>query len=129
MKKIRLLLATALMLFASASFAQRNWSPEDIAKMKEKRKTTLVDSLGVTSVIADTVLAIEDRSRAKLIDLRQSGASREDLRTQFQAINDQKNAEVKKVLSADAYTKYIGLEERSRNRMRNGMGGGRPAGN
>ncbi|PZP51396.1 MAG: hypothetical protein DI598_03300 [Pseudopedobacter saltans] len=106
--------------------AQRNFSPEDIAKMKEKRKTTLVDSLGVTSEIADSVLSIEQSSRAKMMDLRKGGASREDMRTQMQAITEQRNADVKKILSADAYTKYVSMEANSRKQMMNRMGGGRP---
>ncbi len=130
MKKISVLLGMFLFLFAATSMAQRNWSPEDLAKMKEKRKTTLVDSLGITSVIADSVLAIEDRSRSKMMDLRKSGGSADDMKTQYQALQEQKNADVKKVLPADAYTKYVEMEQRQRNRMpRMGGGGDRANGN
>jgi|GEM_PF-6970366 len=122
MKRISVLFAMLFVCFATTAMAQRNWSPQDMAKMKEKRKTTLVDSLGVSSAVADSVLAIEDNSRTKMMDLRKSGANRDDLRGQFQTIQDEKNANVKKILSDDAYNKYIGMQQ---GRMGGGMGGGR----
>ena len=122
MKKISILLAMFFICFATASMAQRNWSPEDMAKMKEHRKTMLVDSLNVSSAVADSVVSIENSYRGKMMDMRKSGASRDDMRAQMQTMQEQKNADVKKILPADAYTKYIGMEERSRAQMRNRMG-------
>ncbi|WP_447640958.1 MULTISPECIES: hypothetical protein [Chitinophagaceae] len=124
MKKISILVALFCLGFAATSMAQRNWSPEDMAKMKERREKTFVDSLGITSAVADSVISIEDGYRSKMMDMRKSGASRDDMRSQMQTIQAQKNADVKKILSDDAYNKYIGMEERSRARMQNRMGGG-----
>lgn len=124
MKKISILVALFCLGFAATSMAQRNWSPEDMAKMKERREKTFVDSLGITSAVADSVISIEDSYRSKMMDMRKSGASRDDMRSQMQTIQAQKNADVKKILSDDAYNKYIGMEERGRARMQNRMGGG-----
>lgn len=123
MKKFSLLLTLAV-CFATVTMAQRNMSPEDIAKFKEKRKTTLVDSLGVTSAIADSVVSIEQNSRAKMMGSRKDGASREDMMATMKTIQEEKYAEVKKILSADAYTKYLSMEVNARGQMRNRMGGG-----
>ncbi|MFT4203249.1 MAG: hypothetical protein QM610_04985 [Chitinophagaceae bacterium] len=127
MKKITVLLSTFLLL-AVGSMAQRERSPEDMAKMKEKRKTTLIDSLGVTSEVADSVLAIEDRYRPQPKGKGEGGdgGDRPDP-SQFKAQNEAKKAELKKYLSDDLYNKYVELEKRNR---RHGHGGpddgGRP---
>lgn len=123
MKKLALFLAAAFLFTASATMAQRGgFSPE-------KQKAMYKDSLGVTDAIADSMVAIDGRYRTKMMDMRKSGTSRDDMMAQMKAGQEAKNEEIKKILPADAYTKYQAIQERRRAEMKNRMGGGRGGNN
>ena len=124
MKKVSILLVLFCSLLVGSVIAQRTWTPEDIAKAKEKRSTTLVDSLAIPKVNADSVTSIEFSTRMSMGELRKEGLDRDAMIAKMRALQQQKNDAIQKILSADAYTKYVDMEKRNREKMRNRMGGG-----
>jgi hypothetical protein len=126
MKKILTGIAITIMLFtASSLFAQGGGQGRmmDPAAMKQK----LIDSLQLTNVQADSVVAISQEFRPKMRDIfMDQSLSQDDKRAKMGDLNDQRNKRIKAVLGDDLFKKYQAYEER--NRPQRG-GGGRGNGN
>ena len=105
------------------------------AKMDTQRMT---ENLGLNADQAKAVEAINTKYATKqnelMTALRPQDGSRpsEDVRTkgfeQMKALNDAKDAELKKVLTADQYTKYTTTRKEGRGGPGGRFGGGRPDG-
>jgi len=84
------------------------------------------DSLGISAVQADSATAVlkEFQPRQREIFMNQD-ASPEEKMGQLKAINDQRNARFKGFLTADQYTKFLAMEDRRRQSMRDRAAGAR----
>jgi Spy/CpxP family protein refolding chaperone len=120
-KKINLVLLTGFLLISFNLFAQRGNmpSPEERAKRQvENLKTELT----LTDEQIPKVEKIYLDANKKMSEMRaNSGGNREGMRDKMMAINKKRDEEMKKVLTAEQFTKYQKyLEEQRANRpMRN----------
>jgi hypothetical protein len=125
MKKILTGIAIAMMLFSAPSlFAQGGGQGRmDPAAMKQK----LIDSLQLTSVQADSVVAIRQEFGPKMRDIfMDQSLSQDDKKSKLGPLNEERNKRLKAVLGDDLFKKYQAWEEK--NRPQRG-GGGRGNGN
>src|SRR5580698_9223502 len=124
MKKILTGIAVTLMLFSASSlFAQQGGGRGgmDPAAMKQK----LIDSLQLTGVQADSVVAIGQEFRPKMRDIfMDQSLSQDDKRAKMGDLNQQRNKRIQAVLGDDLFKKYQAWEERNRPQRGGGMRGG-----
>lgn len=102
--------------------------PGRMAQMQTERMTT---DLSLNEKQQKDVKAINEKYAKKMGEIFQSGQGQGDwqaIRTKFEEMNNQKNEELKKVLTADQYKKYEELEKKRMEGRRQRMGGGRPNG-
>jgi hypothetical protein len=121
MKKIISGVSIALLvLFCAGAYAQRgNGGGMDPAALKQK----LVDSLHLTGVQADSVVAIGQEFRPKMRDIfMDQSLSQDDKRAKAQDLNQQRMKRIQAVLGDDLFKKYQDWEEKNRP-QRNGGGG------
>lgn len=133
MKKIAVL-AVAFMAIGMSAMAQRGGGfgreGGDPAQIKAKLSQTYQDSLGFTKAKADTVAGVEAAFAQKIRASFQAnqGGSREELRTQMQTLNQDKNTQIKALLTEDEFKKLTDYNQnhaRQRGGMRGGPGGQR----
>ncbi len=122
MKKTLTSIAWMLILILGSSvYAQQGGGPGrmDPAVLKQK----LIDSLRLSGVQADSVLAISQEFRPKMRDIRSDQTlSEDDKRSKIGELNTQRNKRIQAVLGDDLFKKYQEWEER--NRPQRGGGGG-----
>ena len=144
MKKSILMMATAIMFsIASVSAQNQGQQGQQGPKMSPSERTkarveTMTKELSLTADQKTKVSALFAKSSAENQKKRESmkNMSREEMMKAMTAAQDKTNAEMKKILKADQYTKYIEnqkkeLKERAARRgqgMRGqgGQGGQRP---
>jgi len=112
--------------------------PMDPASRSKADTQRMTETLGLNADQAKAVEAINTKYAAKqnelMTALRPQDGSRpsEEARTkgfeQMKALNDAKDAELKKVLTADQYTKYAATRKDGRGGPGGRFGGGRPDG-
>jgi len=124
MKKIISGISIAVLLFcASSLFAQQGnggGRMMDPAAMKQR----LIDSVQLTSVQADSVVAINQEFRGKMRDIfSDQGQSQDDRRAKMMELNTARESRIKVFLGDDLYKKYHDYEVRNRP-QRGGRGGG-----
>lgn len=131
MKKI--FVASILLLCAFMVSAQQGgggfqqMSPEQRAQMQTQRYETLKKDLNLTDKQLDDIKKIETEYQTKQQSLREQfgqGGDREKMREEQTKLNNERNAKVKPLLSADQYTKY----ESQANQMGGPGGGGQRQG-
>jgi hypothetical protein len=123
MKKIISGICIVMLLFSASSvFAQRGGGGMmDPAVLKQK----LIDSLQLTGVQADSVVAIGQEFRPKMRDIfMDQSLSQDDKRAKLGDLNDQRNKRIKTVLGDDLFKKYQDWEARNRPQRGQGMRGG-----
>jgi hypothetical protein len=102
-----------LLLFASSVYAQGGGGAGrmDPAVLKQK----LVDSLQLTSVQADSVVAIGQEFRPGMRDIfMDQNLTQDDKRAKIGELNEQRNKRIKAVLGDDLFKKYQEWEQRNR---------------
>lgn len=128
MKKLGFLLIVMLFV-SSVSMAQdrggmRNMSPEERAKQQTAQ---LKELLGLNQDQEKKVYDLNIESSKKMQKMREEmggGGFSDDMRQKMTQIREDENKAMKKILTAEQYTKYEKyLEER---RSRRGGGGGAP---
>ena len=155
MKKVLFLIVAAMM--ATFSFAQegrgqqrqrREFNPEDMAlrQTAQLHQTLQLDSVQYQAIFlmnyADAVTMQDsiNARRARAEKMQAEGKKMERTRPsedQMKAMMETqkqreqvRNEQMKQILTAEQYEKYIKMQEEQRNRMRQGFGGqGRPGGN
>jgi hypothetical protein len=114
MKKIGFLLI-ALMLGAMVGTAQnwQNMSPEDMAK---RQTDQIKEKCGLDKAQEKKVYDLNLKSGKEMAKMRsemQGGGDRDAMRDKMAKMRDDQNKEMKKILTAEQYTKYEKyLEER-----------------
>ena len=114
------LLMFAFMLSAQQGGGQNRgqMTPEQRAQRYERMKT----DLKLTDKQLADIKKIDEEFTPKQTELREKYRDdRDKMREESQKLNEQRNAKVKPLLSAEQYTKYV--EQYGR-----GFGGGRPGG-
>jgi hypothetical protein len=114
---------TMILFSASSLFAQQGGGQGrmDPAAMKQK----LIDSLQLTGVQADSVVAIGQEFRPKMRDIfMDQSLSQDDKRAKLGDLNKIRNARIQAVLGDDLFKKYQAMEERMRMQRGGGMRGG-----
>ena len=126
MKKIGFLLI-AIVFGTTVSMAQyggggQNRTPEERAK---QQTADLKEALGLDKTQEKKVYDLNLESGKKMAKMREEmggGGFSEEMRDKMMAMREEQNKEMKKILTAEQYTKYEKyLEER---RSRRGQGGG-----
>jgi hypothetical protein len=112
---VMLILISASSLYAQQSGGQNRMDP---AALKQK----LVDSLHLSGVQADSVVAIGQEFRPKMRDIfMDQSLSQDDKRAKLGELNQQRNKRIQAVLGDDLFKKYQEWEEK--NRPQRGGGG------
>lgn len=116
----------------------RGKSPMDPASRAKMETQRMTESLGLNADQAKAVEAINTQYAAKQNELmtamrpqdgsRPSDADRTKAMEQMKALTDAKDAALKKVLTADQYTKYAASRKEGRGGPGGRFGGGRPDG-
>ena len=97
-----------------------NWSPEQMAK----RQTEMIkEATGCDDATTAKVDAINLKYAKETAALREKTSDRDAMREQMKTMREKKDAELKTVLSADQFAKYVAKQEEMR---RNRPGGGGP---
>jgi len=112
-----------ILISASSLYAQQGGGQGrmDPAALKQK----LIDSVHLSGVQADSVVAIGQEFRPKMRDIfMDQSLSQDDKRAKMGEINQQRNKRIQAVLGDDLYKKYQEWEERNRPQRGGGMRGG-----
>jgi uncharacterized protein YfaA (DUF2138 family) len=127
MKKIIVGIAVLIAVFSISSlYAQGGGGRMDPAAMKQKLK----DDLKLTDVQADSVVAISQEFRPKMMDIRNDQAlSQDDKRAKFMDLRAQQDKRVQAVLGDDLFKKYQDWQMKNRPQRGGGNGGGGGSGN
>lgn len=126
----KLLSIAAICLLSTAAMAQQGGGggrEQMMAMMKQR----LVDSLGVTSSVADSVVAIQTSYRMKERGMRgdNGAAPTDEQKAAAMASRQEMKTKLKAFLTDDQILKLDAMEMAQRQRMGGGMGGGRRGGN
>jgi len=115
---VMMILISASSLYAQQGGGQGRMDP---AALKQK----LIDSVHLSGVQADSVVAIGQEFRPKMRDIfMDQSLSQDDKRAKMGEINQQRNKRIQAVLGDDLYKKYQEWEERNRPQRGGGMRGG-----
>lgn len=121
MKKI--FITTALMIINLSVFAQRgnyqNMSVEERAQFQTNR---MEKSLELDSAIIDQVYEVNLKYALQMDEERKSGASRYELMTKMEKMNNSRNKDFKKIFTKEQYRKFMRQQQEMRNRMQERMG-------
>jgi hypothetical protein len=125
MKKL-FAIVTICLLTTVAANAQQGQGGQGREQMMAAQKQKLVDSLGVTPAVADSVMAIRMSYMMKNRGLRGDGQTppTDDQKAQMKASNDEMKTKLKAFLTDDQITKLEAMQMRG-----GGMGGRRGGGN
>jgi len=94
-------------------------------QMQERMRQMYKDSLQLTDVQIDSVMAVQQDLRPQMRAIFQDQSmSQDDKMAKMKTLNDQADVRYAKFLSADQIAKLHAMQERMRARMRNRQGGG-----
>jgi len=128
MKKLGLLLLSVF-VFATVTMAQnqgpRNFDPKEMAKRQTEELTKTLDlNKDQAKKVLELNTKMGEKRSTMFQEMRNGGGDREAMREKMTKIQEEQNAEMKKILTEDQYKKYEKyLEERRAQR-----GQGRPGG-
>lgn len=127
----KLLAIASICLLSTAAMAQQGQGGGGREQMMAMMKQRLVDSLGVTSSVADSVMAIQMSYRMKERGMRGDNATppTDEQKTAAMASRQEMKTKLKAFLTDDQILKLDAMEMAQRQRMGGGMGGGRRGGN
>ena len=115
---VMLILISASSLYAQQGGGQGRMDP---AALKQK----LIDSVHLSSVQADSIVAINQEFGPKRREIAMDQSlSQDDKRAKMGEINQQRNKRIQAVLGDDLFKKYQEWEERNRPQRGGGMRGG-----
>lgn len=104
----------ALALFtatASIAFAQDATQPATATPQTETHTQRLTRELGLTAEQATQLEAIDARHREQAKELNRANLDTQSLHERTRALRDKKEAQVKAVLTAEQYDKYVALRK------------------
>ncbi len=111
MKKLITLFIAAITLFSVSSYAQ-------MGNYKEMKKV-LKDSLNLTSVQTDSVVAIQEEFQPKIKEIRMNQSlDKQTKKSQIMALRGQIKTRLKGVLTDEQITKLQAIEERMKEQKR-----------
>ena len=102
---------------------QGNFSPEDMAK----RQTEMIkDATGIDEATTKKVHEINLKYANQMTELRKKYTSREEMREPMMKMREQKDAELKALLTDEQFQKYKAKQEEMRQQRQGGGGPGGP---
>ena len=115
MRKMKMMLVVAMLLFSTQIFAQnRNVDPEQMAKRQTERMT---ERLSLTEDQAARVMEINKKAAEKMQAARESGELTADNRREFrQKQREERDAALKKALTEEQWTKWESTKKEQQNR-------------
>lgn len=120
MKKILVCMVVAMSLFTVSSFAQGGRGGGG-----ERYKQMLKDSIGLSDVQVDSVMAIRQEFQPQMRDIfMDQSMSQDDKRAKIAEVNQQMKARYKGTLTDEQIAKLDAMQQRMMERMRNRGGGG-----
>lgn len=128
--KFLMFIALAMMIsFAACSQPpqgqgpQGNYSPEEMAK----RQTEMIkEATGIDDAIAKKVHEVNLKYANQTAELRKKYSSREEMREPMMKMREQRDAELKTLLTEEQFTKYKEKQEEMRQQRQGGGGPGGP---
>lgn len=119
-KKLLLVTSILWMMVITTNGQQRGGTPEERAK----RTTDMIkEATGIDAATATKVEAIALKYAKEMTALREKTPDREARREPQKALNDKQDAELKAVMTAGQYAKWMAKQEEMR-KARQGGGGG-----
>lgn len=113
MKKIIFCIALIVSMYSINATAQ------DKGQDRAAFKQTLKDSLTITDAMADSVIAIQQKYRPQIMELRKNKSlSDDDKKTKTGALKTQQKTDLKKILNTEQLTKLEIIEDRMRDKMK-----------
>ncbi len=126
MRKKLFLVSSLIGLMVITAFGQKqnkkNMNPERMAKHQTEM---IKEATGIDAATTAKVDAINLKYAKEMAALRKKTTDRKAMREPMKALNEKKDAELKKVLTDDQFKKYQTAQEEMRKKMRNGGGGQR----
>lgn len=121
----KLFVIATICLITTAAMAQPGGAGRE--QMMAAQKQRLVDSLGITPAIADSVMALRMSYMMKSREMRGDGQTQltDDQKAQMKASNEEMKTKLKTFLTDDQITKLEAMQMRGGG----GMGSGRRGGN
>ena len=122
---LSIVIITITLSFSSSTFAQQGGGPRnfDPKEMAERQTSQMKESLKLTEDQLPKVEALNLEYAQKLKVARdEAGDDRESMRTTMREMMQEKDVELKKILTAEQWTK---LETQRKERMENRRGGRR----
>lgn len=123
MKKRFFLLSSIIVLMIATAVGQPqnrgNFTPEDMAKRQTERVKT---ATGCDAATAAKVEAMYLKFGKEMATMREKATDPSAMRDQFRAMREKQDAELKKILTADQFTKYQAAMEELRKNRQNGGG-------
>ncbi len=130
MKRLLAILTICLFTTVAANAQQGQGGGQGREQMMAAMKQRLVDSLGVTPTVADSVMAIQMSYRMKERGMRGDGQTppTDEQKAQMKASRDEMKTKLKAFLSDDQISKLEAMQMRMGGGMggRRGGGGGNP---
>lgn len=121
MKKMLVCMVLAMTVFTVSSFAQGGGGQQRMERMKQALK----DSIGLTDVQIDSVMAVRQEYQPQMREIfMDQSASADDKKAKMADLNLKMRARYKSFLSDDQITKLEAYQQRQMERMRNRGGGG-----
>jgi periplasmic protein CpxP/Spy len=121
MKKLPIVLALATVLSASVSHAQEPKKQRDPVKMEQKgqeraeeRTEQLVKDLGLNDEQGKKVGVINSDFAKAMTDLKMSGVDEETRKTKSKALRQQRESDLKSVLTEEQYAKLLEIRQAKR---------------
>lgn len=111
----------AMTVFTVSSFAQGGGGQQRMERMKQQLK----DSIGLTDVQIDSVMAVRQEYQPQMREIfMDQSSSPDDKKAKMADLNLKMRARYKNFLSDDQLTKLEAYQQRQMERMRNRGGGG-----
>jgi len=124
-KKMLAVLTVVFLSAVSISASAQNGGGGGGGDRMAQYRQMLKDSVQLTDVQADSVMAIQQEFRPQMRTIFQDQSlSQDDKQAKLKGLNDQIAAREQKFLTADQVQKLADIQARMRARMRNRQGGG-----
>ncbi|MEP7318804.1 MAG: hypothetical protein ABI921_08675 [Panacibacter sp.] len=96
-----------------------NATAQDKGQDRAAFKQTVKDSLKITDAIADSVIAIQQKYRPQIMELRKNKTlSEDDKKAKTGALKTQQKTDLKRILTTEQLSKLEAIEDNMRDKMK-----------